>query len=269
VSLQGYMFANLNWKDLAELRKRDKFVLLLPIGSTESHGPHAPCATDVLISLEVCRVAARKLQGRQFEAWVLPAVSYVVTEAARHFPGTISISPDVDSRMVSDICASLIKQDMPRICIFNSHFEPTHIRCIYDAIERVEQESEVKVLFTDVTRKKYSARLPEAYRKAETHADRYETSLILAIDPSLVNEERRRSLPYLPMNLAEKHFTECLDNFLDFGMDKAYCGDPAAASQEEGDALLDQLSDFVVEDIEKFFSGAGQVQERGLYGRKK
>jgi hypothetical protein len=37
-----YLFANLSWKDLAALQQKGNLVLLLPMGSTESHGPHAP-----------------------------------------------------------------------------------------------------------------------------------------------------------------------------------------------------------------------------------
>jgi hypothetical protein len=47
-----YLFANLSWKDLAALQQKGDLVLLLPIGSTESHGPHAPLSTDALISME-------------------------------------------------------------------------------------------------------------------------------------------------------------------------------------------------------------------------
>jgi creatinine amidohydrolase len=265
---QQYMFADLNWKDLAGLIQHKMFLVLLPVGSTESHGPHAPLATDMLISTEVCRRSAIKLHKRSYEAYILPPLCYAVTETAREFPGTISISADLDSAIMSEICTSLIKQGIGKICIFNSHFEPPHVKAIYDAMEKVQADTGVRVLFVDVTRKKYSSRLPEEYRKAETHADRHETSMIMRIDPSLVNEERRKALPYVPMNLADKLFKERLDSFRAFGMTEAYCGDPASASADEGERLLELLSDFILEDVEEFFTGHAKAVQRGLYGRE-
>ena len=50
-------------------------------------------------------------------------------------------------------------------------------------------------------------------------------------------------------------------------MAEAYCGDPAAASAEEGERLLEILSDFIIEDIEGLFAGIAEDTEPGLYGR--
>jgi len=265
----NYLFANLNWKDLAALLQKGDLLLLLPMGSTESHGPHAPLSTDALISTEVCLRSARALAEKEHRALVLPALTYAVTECARNFPGTISISPEVDSGMISDICLSLIRQGMPRICLFNSHFEPAHVQCIYDAIVRVEKATGVRVAFTDVTRKKYSSQLPAAFRRGETHADRYETSAIMAIDPSLIDEDRRKALPCLPISLVDKLFKEKLSDFLEFGMMESYCGDPASATTEEGELILETLSRLVVEDAEQLLRGTPAPVERGLYGRER
>jgi creatinine amidohydrolase len=217
-----HMFGNLKWKDLADIEEWQKVVLLLPLGSTEAHGPHAPLSTDTTISMEVCLMSAEKLTRRGYRAFVLPPLAYAVTECASQFPGTISISPEVDTRLLSDICLSLVGGGFKNICIFNSHFEPVHVQCIYEAI-----------------------------------------------DPSLINEERRKTLPRLPVNLVEKLFEQGLSKFKEFGMPAAYCGDPASASVEEGQMILERLSDFVLEDVEGLISGTGAQIHRGLYGRQK
>jgi creatinine amidohydrolase len=264
-----YMFGNLTWKDLAEIKERQNIILLLPVGSTESHGPHAPLSTDATISLEVCLRSAETLVKMTYPAFVLPPLSYAVTECAAEFPGTISISPEVDTRLVSDICLSLIRGGLQKICIFNSHFEPAHVQCIYEAIERVKARSGVSVAFTDITRKKYSSKLVDVFQMGESHADRYETSILMAVDPSLIHEERRRVLPYLAINLVDKLFKEGLSRFKEFGMPEAYCGDPASASAEEGEMILGRLSAFVIEDAESLVLEKGTHIRRGLYGRRK
>jgi len=54
-------FQHLTWKEAAEAIGRGA-VMILPVGSTEAHGPHLPLATDVIISEEMSRRAAGKLR---------------------------------------------------------------------------------------------------------------------------------------------------------------------------------------------------------------
>jgi len=93
----------------------------------------------------------------------------------------------------------------------------------------------------------------------------------MAIDPGLVNEDRRKKLEYLPINLVQKIFKEGLTDFRDMGLEQAYCGDPASASIEEGEEVLDLLSDFMIEDIEDAFLLGRKLEKpvRGLYGRSR
>ena len=263
-----YMFANLNWKDIEQLMKKERFLLLLPLGSTEPHGPHCPLSTDITISSEVCLRVAQKLHNLDCEAYVLPPLAYSIAKPAESFPGCISISKETDSSLISEVALSFIHQGIEKICLFNSHFDPLHISAIYDAIDLVNLKTGVNLLFTDITQKKYSARLTDAFKEAG-HADRYETSLIMAIDPGLVNEVRRKRLEYLPIDLVQKIFKEGITDFRDMGLDQAYCGDPASASVEEGEEVLELLSSFIIEDIENAFiiHGDSGRPSRGLYGR--
>jgi len=262
-------FCHLNWVDLDGLKKDEKFVLLLPVGATESHGPHCPIGTDSIIAGAVSRGAAERLQGMGCKAFVLPPLNYTVALCARSFPGTISLSEETECTLIREICLQLIRQGMNRICIVNNHGEPGNVRAIYDAIKKIEEKTGVKVLFPNKLRKKYVERLPEAFKKGETHADRYETSLIQAIAPSLVNEERRKRLEYLPMNLPQKIFKEGIDEFVQMGMDQCYCGDPASATAEEGRATLEVLIDITVESVLDMLQGVFPEESRGLFGSKR
>ena len=63
-------------------------MLLLPLGATEPHGPHAPLGTDTLISLGICRRAAERLEDDpDVRALVLPPLPYGVTRYGAAFPG--------------------------------------------------------------------------------------------------------------------------------------------------------------------------------------
>ena len=68
-------------------------VLIVPVGSTEQHGPHLPLDTDTRIASAVAGAAATRLaagaDGRQF--MVAPAVAYGASGEHQGFPGTVSI----------------------------------------------------------------------------------------------------------------------------------------------------------------------------------
>lgn len=74
-----------------ELRDSEPSVALLPTGSTEQHGPHAPLGTDSLTAESIAEAAAEEAEA----AVCLPTVSVGVSEEHRAFDGTLYVSPDV------------------------------------------------------------------------------------------------------------------------------------------------------------------------------
>ena len=216
-------------------------VVLLPVGALEPHGPHAPLATDTLISLAVCDRALRMLGSREpAHAVVLPPVGYGVTHLSDAFAGSVSISAGVLQSLLSDICHSLERQGMRRRIIVNSHFEPEHVNALRAAAEETDT-----TLF-DVTRRRLAERLTDEFRSGAAHAGRYETSILLATHPELVDGVAMGMLPSLPVDMPS-HIAAGSPSFEAMGMHRAYCGSPAEASAAEGEATLDTLGTMLVE----------------------
>lgn len=78
---------NLRWPRVDEERP----LLLVPVGSTEQHGPHLPLATDSMVAHSVARYAATVLLGEDVAVRVAPTVGYGASGEHEDFPGTISI----------------------------------------------------------------------------------------------------------------------------------------------------------------------------------
>lgn len=237
-------FADITWKEAREAFKRG-VVVILPVGSTEAHGPHLPLATDVIISEEMSRRAAEKLGARGVETLVLPAIAYSVTDFSADFPGTISIKKETAVALIHDICVSLYEQGARLIAIANSHLEPEHVASINNAIEAVKQDTGRPVAFPDKRRRRWAETLTEEFRRGDCHAGSYETSLVIAARPELVREDIRQSLDRVPISIAEK-IKEGASTFREAGGTEAYFGDPRAASREEGEAMYNALSDMIV-----------------------
>ncbi len=213
-----------------ELDQLAEPVHLLPLGATEPHGPHAPLGTDTLISVGICRRAAERLRG-DVDVIVLPAVPYGVTRYAAAFAGAISITEETLRAIVTEIA-----QNVRRLILVNSHFEPEQVRTLRGT----------GLPLLDVTRRATAERLTEEFRSGSCHAGRYETSLVLADRPELVDRERMAALEAkivdMPAAIAAGR-----TSFAAMGMDRAYCGSPAEATAEEGEETFDTLAGLLVE----------------------
>jgi creatinine amidohydrolase len=246
-------FQNLSWKEAGEALQQGA-VLFLPVGSTEAHGPHLPLSTDVIISEEMCRRAALRLVESGIPSYVLPSITYSVTDFSSDFPGSISIKKSTATSLLRDICISLYNQGARLIAIANSHLEPEHVNSINDAIELVRSETGRNVAFPDKRRRRWAEKLTEEFRRGDCHAGSYETSLVLASKPELVREEIRESLKQVPISISDK-IRDGAQNFKEAGGTDAYFGDPKSASREEGEmvyeALAHMLVTSVMEELEK------------------
>jgi creatinine amidohydrolase len=261
-------FANLTWPKIEQaLAAATQTVILFPIGATEPHGPHSPLSTDVVISDGICLRAARRLASDPgLRALILPSLDYAVTRYAAAFPGAVSIGEESFEAIVVDICGSLADQGFRHIAIVNNHFEPQHVQAIHRCIDTVEAKRGVVVGYVDLTRKERAVRLTEEFRRAECHAGRYETSLVLADRPELVDDEAMRSLPYVPVNMADGIAGGAKD-FIALGMDRAYCGSPAEATAAEGEDSFAVLTEMLIESLRALVAGGGGRDLPGLYGR--
>ena len=242
--MSSLRFAELAYPDVAALLEDERpVVLLLPLGASEPHGPHAPLATDTLISVGTCERAAEALrEDPDVRALVLPTLPYGVTRYAGAFPGAVSIQERTLRALVVEICGSLASQGFRRVVLVNNHFEPEQVETLRAAAE--ELGPGVRLL--DLTRRRNAERLTEEFRSGSCHAGRYETSLVLAEDSSLVRRPRMATLESKMIDMPAAMAAGRTD-FVAMGMDEAYCGAPAEASAEEGERTFATLTDLLVE----------------------
>jgi creatinine amidohydrolase len=240
-------FEEQTWKTAGQTLSAG-LVAILPVGSTEAHGPHLPLSTDVIISQEMSRRAAGKLREQAIETMVLPPLAYSVTDFSADFPGTISIRKDSAVALIRDICVSLYRQGARLVVIANSHLEPEHVAAINEAAELVKQETGKAVAFPDKRRRRWAATLTDEFRRGDCHAGSYETSLVLAARPDLVSDEIRGTLEPVPISIAER-IKAGSKSFKEAGGTEAYFGDPRAASAEEGESSYEALANMLVTSV--------------------
>jgi creatinine amidohydrolase len=210
-------------------------VALWPVGAIEPHGPHAPLGTDTVISVGMCERAAARLAN----AVVLPALPFGVTRYGAAFAGAVGISEATLRAIVLDVAAAVDEQGFRRLVIVNNHFEPEQVATLRAAAE------EAGALYLDLLRRRSAERLTDEFRRGSCHAGRYETSLVLADAPELVDP----AMADLPANEVDMPAAMAAGrtDFVAMGMERAYCGAPAEATAEEGRATFETLTDMLVE----------------------
>jgi creatinine amidohydrolase len=238
--------AKLTYLDAAELF-RPRTVAIVPIGSTEPHGPHLPLDTDVTIALAQSQRAARKLEAAGVATLVLPALAYGLTNWTEGFAGRVTLRPGTLWALLEDIVVSLEQDGVRRIVFANAHLEPAHVQVLRGVAmdHAVRSDLRAQALFVDVTRRKNAEKLGKEFQSGDCHAGRYESSLVLAADPDSVRDRERRALPPVKIDLLEK-MKVGVESFRKAGAARAYCGDPAAASASEGEELIESLSDLIL-----------------------
>jgi creatinine amidohydrolase len=233
--------AELPWTEVLEFAER-KAVALLPIGSTEAHGPHLPLNVDVVIAVEVCRRTAVRLLSGGTPCLIFPPVPYSLTEFAASFAGTVSVSRSAALSYLTDVLAGIAAHGFARIGVVNHHLEPDHFELVHQAARAAAASTGAAVVVPDHRKKPIAPMLGEEFTRGGSHAGRYETSLMLAAAPRLVNDSARAKLADLPVDLPAA-IKAGARSFHDCGGEQAYFGSPSSATALEGDRLLDLLAE--------------------------
>jgi mycofactocin system creatininase family protein len=194
-------------------------VLVVPIGSTEQHGPHLPLAQDTDLATFLCR---RLAQARP-DVVVAPAVPYGASGEHEGFAGTLSIGREALEHVVVELCRSA-SATFGSVVLVSTHGGNT------EAVDRarVRLEREGRRILVWMPR-----------WEGDAHAGRVETSLALAMHPELVDLPRaeagnQRPLVELLPALREHSVRAVSPN--------GVLGDPTGASADEGRRLLEGLS---------------------------
>jgi creatinine amidohydrolase len=235
--VDNIVITEMTWTEVDEALK-ERPVAILPVGSTEAHGPHLPLSTDTVIATEMARRGAAKLKEHGIQALILPAVSFTVAEFGASFAGTLSIPAETATQLLRDVCITAAKT-FRAVAIANIHLEPQHVECVKKAVDEAKKAG-ASTCYADITKKRWAELLGEVFQKGD-HAGAFETSLMMAAAPALVRERERISLA--PTEGLMGALKKGAKTFGEAGGEDAYFGDPTAASAEDGETYFEALAE--------------------------
>ena len=174
---------------------RDHQTVIVPTGSTEQHGPHGPLLTDVLIPQEVARRVAPRVG-----ALVAPPINYALSYPHVGFTGVVHMRIPTFMALIEDLCASLATMGFRRIVFLNGHYDNTYAIAYACANAAERLPAGVRAFPINYWDGMTADEAAEYFGPSNgLHANRAETSAVLAIDPALVDMDRANAeMPPFP-----------------------------------------------------------------------
>jgi creatinine amidohydrolase len=176
---------------------------------------------------------------------IAPSIGYGVTDCAAGFAGAVSIPAATLTAYVRAVADGLLGAGCAHVCLVNNHLEPAHDAAIRAAADGAAGRISVACPLS----RKWARTLTDEFKTGACHAGQYETSIVMAADPALVDDDARTALPAVPISLSDGlragHAT-----FAAMGLERAYAGDPAAATAAEGEATLELLAAMIVGEVQ-------------------
>jgi creatinine amidohydrolase len=195
-------------------------LVLVPVGSTEQHGPQLPFDTDTLIAVAVAERAALALADRPVV--VAPALAFGASGEHQDFPGTVSIGADALRFVLIELARS-VRTWAPRLVFVNGH--GGNVPAMSEAVAQLVDEGHD------------AAWVPCGTPTGDAHAGRSETSLLLRLHPERVGSERPSGADEPIGALMPRLIAEGVRSVSPNGV----LGDARGASAEEGARLLDGM----------------------------
>ena len=237
---------DLTWTELRDLIGSGTTTIIIPIGGTEQSGPAMALGKH---NVRV-KFLAEKIAEKLGNAVVAPVIAYVpegtIDPPTAHmkFPGTITISDKVFEALLESAARSFKLHGFKTIVLIGDHggYQADE-SAVADRLNAEWKKTPVRV-FADldyyrITQGPYVDKLLSAGAKHSeigSHAGLADTSLMLAVDPSMVRKDR----------LADgARFTSA---------DGVYGGDPTRSSAEFGQLGVDLIVNGTTDAIRGFIA---------------
>ncbi|SDQ49009.1 creatininase family protein [Natronobacterium texcoconense] len=172
--------ADRTWPELAETSEQS--LAVVPLGSTEQHGPHLPEGTDHMIAEALAREATDR-------AGVLctPPIPIGVSSHHRQFHGTLWVDAPVFRDYVESLSRNLTYHGIDRIVYVNAHGgNVAHLREVGRRLHEDRTAYAVEWMWNE----SIPDLIDEVFETPGPHGGPKETAMIMHIARELVREDR-------------------------------------------------------------------------------
>ena len=243
--MSGIAWHDLRAPELRALAEADAMVIV-PVGSTEQHGPHLPVQVDARLAAEVAERAAARISEHR-PVVVAPTVWCGLAEHHMAFGATITLDFATFHALIRCVCASLERHGFRRLVLLNGH--GGNIKALDVIAGELKRELGIRVVSATYWTVESVARAFEEILDAQpgvAHACEAETSMMLALEPGLVDRDAMARVDGGSRGLSASGGLYRFRGF-DEMTESGVLGVPAAATAEKGERLLAAAAEGVAE----------------------
>jgi creatinine amidohydrolase len=233
--------ADRTWPELGEYVAGESLAVI-PLGSTEQHGPHLPLATDHLIAEHLAREATERA-----DVLCTPTVNIGVSPHHRQFHGTMWVEPPAFREYVESLARNLEYHGVDRIVFVNAHGgNVVHLREVGRRLRDDETAYAIEWMWND----SIPDLVDDLFEQNGPHGGPKETAMIQHIAPELVRNDqletaRDDGIADLddadPRKFGARTFYDAIDN-----TDSGVLGDQTDATPEKGEQLFEAATEQLV-----------------------
>lgn len=254
--LDSVWLQELSWQDVeAYLESAEDPTAIVPIGSTEQHGPHLPLGVDALEAIGIAEG-----MGEELNVPVCPPIWYGDAKHHLAFPGTVALSTETVISLLTDVYESLLHHGFENVITVNGH-RIANLPAIGTASKQVKQDNP-EAFFGTVDLLRIGVRIHNELREGDPedgmHGGEFETSYIMHKHPELVQEDEIEPEIHEGWTRFASNDLVGIDDAVptastwqDYGEEAlGHHGDPTLANPEKGEKLHDAIVANGVEFVE-------------------
>lgn len=179
---------------IEEVREFGPEVMVIPLGSTEPHGPHLPYGTDALIAAGTTAEGVRLANEAGARVLRLPTLPYGNNVNFKGFPFACRIRVQTYLALIEDLVVFAHEEGVRKVVLFNAHGgnEASLLASMRLIFDRFQQEMFVCLCGCDHFAGEESRRL---FTDGSPHAGDFETSVVAHLEPDARLAAKRRESP--------------------------------------------------------------------------
>lgn len=251
-TLPWYEWSQMTSPEIGEALRSVR-VALIPVGATEQHGPNLGTGTDYVVAHRLAQRLARRLHPR---AIVVPPLPFGLSPHHTGFPGTLTVSAEAFTALCMDVGRSLKNNGIGHVLFVNGHYGNVGVLAVLAAQFHYELGLKAAVSFyfqQAADRVKAHGRTPRY-----GHACEVETSVVMALEPTLVRREALTPGDMIDLPLAyafnnQPFFHQVPIPFHEQTRNGCF-GDARLATTEAGEDIVDTSISRTVEFLEGFLA---------------
>lgn len=188
------------WHEMSrpQIEATDKDLpVVLPLGSCEQHGTHLPLFVD---SMQLDGIVERVEEALTDRILTLPTLWLGSSHHHLDFPGTISVRPLLYTQMIVDVVQCIVKAGFSRVMLLNGHGgnkAPATVALQQLVVDDDEADACLLAIASwwEAGRNQITQEKLQTKQRTVAHAAEFETSVMLALRPDLVDMARAKDGP--------------------------------------------------------------------------